>query len=77
MQPKEGLDYKMTAIGIKQTSWNITCKVCEVSRNVLLGAWMSTIAFTETAGRARAAAALTQMGRYEEARNLMLNKDVK
>ena len=36
---------------------------------------MGIVAFGESAGRARAARELANLGMYEEARNLMLRKD--
>ena len=44
---------------------------------VLAGIWMGMIAFGEQAGRSRAASELARMGYYDEARNLMLGKDIK
>ena len=60
----------MTAI--TQTTWTFTCKACTIFRNVLVGAFVAMIAYTETAGRARAAAELTRQGYHEEAKALML-----
>ena len=39
---------------------------------MLVGAFVAMIAYTETAGRARAAAELTRQGYHEEAKALML-----
>ena len=55
--------------------YNITCKVCDVIRNVLVTVFVGIIAFGESAGRARAARELANMGLYEEAKSLMLKKD--
>lgn len=60
----------MTAI--TQTTWTFTCKACTIIRNILVGAFVAMIAYTETAGRARAAAELTRQGYHEEAKALML-----
>ena len=51
----------MTAIELKQTTWNFTCKACTIIRNTLFTLWVGTIAFGETAGRARAANELARM----------------
>lgn len=59
---------------IAQTYWTYTCKFCDVVRKALLTAFMAIIAFGESAGRARAARELAQMGRYEEAKALMLKE---
>ena len=62
---------------IAQTYWTYTCKFCDVVRKALLTAFMAIIAFGESAGRARAARELAHMGRYEEAKSLMLREDEK
>jgi hypothetical protein len=60
---------------ITQTSfYNITCKVCDVIRKVLVTVFVGIIAFGESAGRARAARELANMGLYEEAKSLMLEE---
>ncbi|MAZ97329.1 MAG: hypothetical protein CMP53_07395 [Flavobacteriales bacterium] len=64
----------MTAIELRSTTWDFTCKTCAVIRNVLLGMWIAMIAFGESAGRARAAAELSRQGYHEQARNLMLDQ---
>jgi len=58
---------------IAQTYWTFTCKFCNVIRKALITAFMAIIAFGESAGRARAARELANMGRYEEAKALMLD----
>ena len=63
----------MTAI--TQTTWNFTCKLCTIIRNVLITFWVGTIAFGETAGRARAANELARMGYLNEAKKLMTERD--
>lgn len=55
--------------------YNITCKVCDVIRKALVAFFVGAIAMGESAGRARAANELARMGRYEEAKALMLRKD--
>ena len=52
--------------------YNITCKVCTVIRNAVVGAVVAIIAMGETAGRARAAAELTRQGYHDEAKALMM-----
>jgi hypothetical protein len=59
----------MTAI--TQTTWNFTCKLCTIIRNALFAFWVGTIAFGETAGRARVA----RMGYLNEAKKLMTERD--
>ena len=63
----------MTAIEIKNTTWNYTCKICSVIRNAFAVAFVGLIAFGESAGRARAASELSRQGYHDEARALMLN----
>ena len=55
--------------------YNVTCKVCVVLRNALVAFFVGIIALGESAGRARAARELANMGRLEEAKALMLRKD--
>jgi hypothetical protein len=55
--------------------YNVTCKVCVVIRNAIIAFFVAAIALGESAGRARAARELANMGRYEEAKALMLRKD--
>ena len=62
----------MTAIEIKNTTWNYTCKICSVIRNAFAVAFVGLIAFGESAGRARAASELSRQGYHDEARALML-----
>ena len=62
----------MTAI--TQTTWNFTCKLCTIIRNALFAFWVGTIAFGETAGRARAANELARMGYYDQAKKLMTER---
>lgn len=64
----------MTAIELKQTTWNFTCKACTIIRNALFTLWVGTIAFGETAGRSRAANELARMGYYDQAKKLMTER---
>jgi len=57
--------------------YNVTCKICTVLRNALVAFFVGAIALGESAGRARAARELAHMGRYEEAKSLMLREDEK
>ena len=52
--------------------YNITCKVCTVISNAIVGAFVALIAMGETAGTARAAAELTRQGYHKEAKALMM-----
>lgn len=62
---------------LAQTYWTYTCKFCEVIRKAFYVVFVGMIAFTESAGRARAASELSRQGYYEEAKNLMLGKDAR
>ena len=55
--------------------YNITCKVCDVIRKVVMTAFVAVIAFGESAGRARAASELARQGYMKEAKALMLRED--
>lgn len=59
---------------IAQTYWTYTCKFCDLVRKVLFTVFVGIIGFAESAGRARAARELANMGRYEEAKALMLKE---
>tara|TARA_B100001057_G_scaffold389155_1_gene396813 strand:- start:567 stop:782 length:216 start_codon:yes stop_codon:yes gene_type:complete len=61
----------MTAIEIKNTTWDFTCKLCSVIRTALSIAFVGLIAFGESAGRARAASELSRQGFHDEAKALM------
>ena len=52
-----------------------TCKVCSVISKALTIAFMATVAFAETSGRARAAKELYRQGYIKEAKALMLERD--
>lgn len=66
----------MTVATLSHTTWDYTCKICSVIRNALAIAFVGMIAFTESTGRARAARELARMGMHEEAKALMLGKDL-
>lgn len=51
-----------------------TCNVCEKIGNVLCRMGSYTLGVFESAGKARAAAALSQMGRHQEAADLMIGE---
>ena len=55
--------------------YNVTCKLCVVLRNALIAFFVGMIALGESAGIARAARELANMGRLKEAKALMLRKD--
>ena len=57
-------------------SYEFTCEICTKLRSVLLTGLVAMVAFSEAAGRARAANSLTQMGYHEEAKSLMLGKEI-
>ena len=57
--------------------YNFTCKVCVFVRDVVKSFFVKVIEMGEVAGRARAARELANMGRLEEAKQLMLRKDLK
>tara|TARA_Y200000002_G_C22653311_1_gene652370 strand:- start:1415 stop:1618 length:204 start_codon:yes stop_codon:yes gene_type:complete len=64
------------SIGIAlHNSYEFTCEICTKIRAVFLAGLVTVCAFTESAGRARAASELSRMGYYEEAKNLMLGKE--
>lgn len=60
----------MTTLTIKQTY----CAFCEWVAKTLKVSWNGFVNTMELIGYSRAAAELTRMGRYEEARALMLEK---
>ena len=61
----------MTVTTMKTNTWKFTCKVCTMIRTALSIAFVSIIAFGESAGRARAANELARQGYYDEAKALM------
>ena len=63
----------MTVATMTNTTWTYTCKVCKMIRTALSIAFVGLIAFSESAGRARAAAELSRQGFHKEARALMLS----
>ena len=56
---------------IALSTWNVTCNICNVVRNALVVVFLGLVAFGESAGRARAASHLAELGYYEEAERLM------
>tara|TARA_Y100000385_G_scaffold193065_1_gene199683 strand:- start:773 stop:988 length:216 start_codon:yes stop_codon:yes gene_type:complete len=63
----------MTVATMTNTTWTYTCKICKTIRTALGIAFVGLIAFSESAGRARAASELSRQGYYDEARALMLS----
>jgi len=61
------------------TMYITTCNICDKIGNILCRIGSYTLGVVESAGRARAAAALSEMGKHEEARYLMMgdNNDTK
>jgi len=59
---------------IALSTWNVTCSICNAVRNALVVAFVGLIAFGESAGRARAASQLAELGYYKEAEHLMKGK---
>ena len=49
------------------------CTICQAVKTMAIAAFISFIAFGESAGRARAAAELSRMGLHNEAKALMLD----
>ena len=49
------------------------CTFCDTVKTFAIAAFISFIAFGESAGRARAAAELSRMGLHKEAKTLMLD----
>ena len=60
----------------RPTFQNPLPKMFKALGKVLLGMFMAIVAFGESAGRARAAAELSRMGYQDEAKALMLGKDL-
>ena len=64
------------AVALRQPTFkNPLPKVFKAIGKGFMAIFIGIIAFSESAGRARAAAELSRQGFYEEARNLMLRKD--
>ena len=63
----------MTVATMTNTTWTYTCKICKVINKALAVMFVGIIAFGESAGRARAASALSRQGFHKEARALMLS----
>ncbi len=55
--------------------YEYTCEVCTVVRAMFIATMISIIAFTESAGRAKAASELARMGYHKEAKELMVGRD--
>jgi len=53
------------------------CTFCDAVKKIALSTLIAIWAFGESTGRARAAAELSRMGMYKEARALMLDGDKK
>jgi len=53
------------------------CTFCDAVKTIAITAFVGMIAAGESTGRARAAAELSRMGMYKEAKALMLNGDKK
>jgi len=51
------------------------CTICEAVKTIVITAFCSMIAFGESAGRARAASHLSQMGMHKEAKALMMGDE--
>lgn len=49
------------------------CAICDAVKTIAITAFVSMIAFGESAGRARAASELARMGMHDEAKALMLD----
>ena len=66
----------MTVATLTNTTWDYTCKICSVIRSALMVGFLAVVSMGESAGRARAARELHRMGMVEEAKALMLGKDL-
>ena len=65
------------AVALRQPTFkNPLPKVFKLLGKVLMTVLMGIMAFGESAGRARAAAELSRQGYHEEAKRLMLRKDL-
>ena len=63
------------AVAFRQPTFqNPIPSILKGTGKVLLGVFMTMIAFGESAGRARAASALAQQGLYKEAQALMMKE---
>ena len=61
------------SIGLVLThTYRQACEICDWISKIASIALLSCIAFTESAGRARAASELSRMGYYKEPKALML-----
>ena len=65
------------AVALRQPTFkNPLPKMFKLLGKVLMTVFVGIIAFGESAGRARAAAELSRQGYHEEAKRLMLRKDL-
>ena len=70
------LEAKRNGVNFRQPTFkNPLPKIFKVLGKGFIAVLMAIVAFGESAGRARAARELANLGMYEEARNLMLGKD--
>lgn len=65
------------SVGIAlQHSYEFTCEICTKMRSLLVAVMVTIISISESAGRARAASELSRMGYHQEAKALMLGKEI-
>ena len=70
------LEAKRNGVNFRQPTFqNPLPKMFRALGKGFIAVLMAIVAFGESAGRARAARELANLGMYEEARNLMLRKD--
>ena len=65
----------MTVATMTNSTWTYTCKICKKINKALVVMLAGMIAFSESAGRARAAAELSRLGYQAEAKALMLGEN--
>ena len=71
------LEAKRNGVNFRQPTFkNPLPKIFRALGKGFIAVLMAMVAFGESAGRARAARELANQGLYEEARNLMLGKDL-
>ena len=71
------LEAKRNGVNFRQPTFkNPLPKMFRALGKGLFGMFMAIVAFGESAGRARAARELANLGYYEEAKALMLGKDL-
>tara|TARA_B110000285_G_scaffold42384_2_gene46989 strand:+ start:37096 stop:37320 length:225 start_codon:yes stop_codon:yes gene_type:complete len=66
----------MTIGLVLHNGYELTCEICKNVNKLFTIALIAMVSLCETAGRARAANELTRMGYYEEAKALMLGKEI-